>query len=1238
MSISPLHSLLQWNLTSYRTKFSELKLLLRDYSPACVCLQETRLRDYPASPPSDYCIFQSDVTRDDDHERGSAILVHKTLHSKPLHLNTALQAVAARVTLSKTYTVCSVYLPHLPISYNALEALVAQLPPPFLLMGDFNAHNPLWGSSRTNERGRLIERLIHTTDISILNSGAPTHYHQQTDTFSTIDLTLCSSDIFLDFTYKVNDSLHDSDHYPIHLDLVNPFDIFCRPPTYNMTKANWSLFFLLTDVVSIDSFKDDDVNIYLHNINNVLLHASNECIPKTSGTLRRPPVPWWDADCDDLRRERLRAERAWNRSRSLAHRIRYNRARAQCRYVFTAKRRSSWISYISSINSRTSLASIWRKLRVLSGKRTLTPSPVVFDAHHELISDPALVADAFADHFASVGVEAVRNNPRAARLRREEERTPIQMEGVGGSYNDLFSLDELQSALRSTSEGSPGADVITYRMLKRANPSFIRLLLTFFNHVYSTRCFPDDWRLSVIIPVAKPNKDPHLRCNYRPIALTSCMCKLLEKMINHRLMWFLEAHHHITPVQFGFRAYRSTTDPLALYETLARTAVASKRHLLAIFFDLAKAYDTVWRYRILKLLRSYGIVGHLLHFIRNFLSDRSIAVRVGSSLSSAVPIREGIPQGSVLSCTCFLVSINDIGDDLPPTLYKALYVDDFALFAIGARPEALCRRLQLALTQLELWSGRSGFRFSEAKTVAMHICRVRGCPKLAHNLTLYGSPVASVDEFKYLGLTLDNSLTWRPHISLLKTRCNHALNVLKFVSHSRYGADRKSLLRLYIGLIKPKLDYGSEAFGSACSSLLNSLQTIQNSALRIASGAFRSSPILSLHSDTGIKPLSSFRDIKVLNYYTRLLLNPDSTFLALLRGITRGFFLELNSVRPFLLRAESLATELGVSFRHLFHEDPFLRAPWRPLQMGVCQELWSLTRSSTSTAELCLRFYDHAESHGAAASYFTDGSKTDSGSGFAVIHNDITIARRLLSPASVLTCELYAIFAAVSLATQSSQNNVVIISDSRSSLQAISATRNRHPICDSIRQCISDSNARFLFCWAPSHVGIRGNERADAAAKLATERGHISRWALPAGDFKSLIKRLVTERWAEQWRLLENNKLRSFKDDTRAYHSSCQRSRAWEVKLARLRIGHTHRTHSFLMSGDALPYCEDCLVPLTVKHVLIDCPSFDAERTRHFGNLPLPLALSSVLGDSDVVRLDGPLHTYLRDVNFYSFI
>ena len=198
-------------------------------------------------------------------------------------------------------------------------------------------------------------------------------------------------------------------------------------------------------------------------------------------------------------------------------------------------------------------------------------------------------------------------------------------------------------------------------MLKHLPENSLETLLNIFNYIWTTGKFPEDWTYATIIPIPKPGKDLAEPNNYRPIALTSCLCKTLERMINKILTWFLDSNNHISRFQSGFRSDRSTTDNLVRLETFIRDAFIKKEHVVSVFFDLEKAYDnTTWRYSILKDIHKLGLRGRLPTFIENFLADRAMQVRVGSSLSDYYDQEQGVPQGDVLSTTLFSIKINYI--------------------------------------------------------------------------------------------------------------------------------------------------------------------------------------------------------------------------------------------------------------------------------------------------------------------------------------------------------------------------------------------------------------------------------------------------------------------------------------------------------------------------------------------------------------------------------------------------
>ena len=189
-------------------------------------------------------------------------------------------------------------------------------------------------------------------------------------------------------------------------------------------------------------------------------------------------------------------------------------------------------------------------------------------------------------------------------------------------------------------------------------------------------------------------------------------------MINARLVWFLETNNLITSSQSGFRRGRSTTDQLIRLESIVRDGFVRGHHVVSVFFDLEKAYDTAWKYGILRDLHSAGLRGRMPLFIQNFLKDRVFRVRVGSVLSELHNQEMGVPQGSILSVTLFLMKINSIASVVNTGIEKSLFVDDFSITCSSRNMRSIERLMQNCINNIQRWADQNGFRFLGPKPFA----------------------------------------------------------------------------------------------------------------------------------------------------------------------------------------------------------------------------------------------------------------------------------------------------------------------------------------------------------------------------------------------------------------------------------------------------------------------------------------------------------------------------------------
>ena len=1195
-------------------------------NPKIVCLQETKLGDRDFNPGLNYSFYKSATPVSLHAKGGTAIIVSKATQHSVVNIHTPLQAVAVRILLDKYITICSLYLPD-NFSLSELQNLITQLPSPFLLLGDFNAHNPMWGGEILDSKGKIVEDLIDSNPISVLNDGTFTYHNIYTNSKSAIDLSICSSSIFLDFTWWVDDHLNGSDHFPVHLK-ANNNSSSSATPKWKLEEADWVGY--ARDIKLERKFESfaNHIEAYEYLVDE-MLNSGNAHIPKTKATPRRPTVPWWNKTCSKLRRTTRKFYRQYRNSSSPETRSLYQRAVATQRNYYKKAKRESWICYINGISSQTTTREVWKKIRKLRGKYVPSPLPSL-KVGNKIVTDSEEVANKLGEHFCNIS-----KSKRCQLFNKKRKNFNITLNMNSGkydSYNIRFSYKELINALSSTESSAPGEDTIVYDMIKHLPEYGKVFLLKIINKIWDTGILPKSWKISLIIPVKKPNKDATDASSYRPIALTSCLCKLMEKMINVRLVWYLEKNNLISPFQFGFRKNRSTLDPLLRLSNQIQQGFASQKQTVGVFFDLEKAYDTTWRQGILNELCELGFKGNMLRFLKNFLANRFIKVKVGNKTSNPFKQEEGVPQGSILSVTLFSIAINKVASTVSLPVSCSLFVDDLAIYCTSYDAVSACRHLQTAIDKISKWADDNGFRFSPQKTVAVRFTRSRRV-EVVPFLKLKGNILPYEDQVKFLGVIFDKGLTWGPHIRKLKEEVKKSLNILKVVSSYDWGADRKSLLRLYNSLCKSKIDYACQIYSSAAKSHLKDLDVVHNLGLRICTGAFRTSPVESIYVDAGELPLDLRRQELGLRYMTRIKSSPQNPCF---KAFNCNFnqFQKARASKPFLVRLNDEVEDRDLKRQKVTEVTYPNFPPWLLPEFNICPKI--LTKKDTSEEECKAQFLRHdCENHAKHTRVFTDGSKSPDGVGCAVYLHDTIYQAKLPPVASIFTAELTAITEALELISQRHESEFVIYTDSFSSILAIQHFNSFNPLVRKAQEWLFKLHSKYKihFCWVPSHVGIQQNEIVDSAAKAAASDPDLSitRRQIPHSDMKKPIREYVLSKWQERWTspLYINNKYRKIRPSVTPWFSSCQRNRRTERILTRLRIGHSRVTHSFLLEGSSPPLCDDCQVQLTVQHIMVDCSMLNEKR--HLYQLD-GKSLDALLGEDANVE---DIISFLKDADFY---
>ena len=866
-------------------------------------------------------------------------------------------------------------------------------------------------------------------------------------------------------------------------------------------------------------------------------------------------------------------------------------------------KRKSWQDYISKINSSTPVASVWSKIRKLTGKFIPKPLPALL-IDNALNSNSIEVAEVLSEHFSKVSSSS--NYSETFQHQAARTEYPDFSSNNDEFYNAPFLKKELYYALSKTSNTSPGEDSIQAKMVQKLPPETLELLLKIYNKIWSTGVIPVSWNSSIIVPVAKPGKDPQIATSYRPIALTSVLCKIFERMVNLRLVYYMESNELISAGQFGFRKNISCLDPLLRLSTYIQDGFVQGKHTIGVFFDIEKAYDMTWRKGILLEMFNLGLRGNLPNFIKSFLNNRNLKVRVGSSFSSPKSQEEGVPQGSVLSVMLFLIHINSIINYIhltEPSVMCSLYADDLAIYFCSSDLTTTASKIQNAVNAAIEWTELHGFRFSVAKTVAVHFSsrfqRVNVPPNIVMgNEILVYEPVA-----RFLGLFFDSHLTWNHHLKLTKTKAIRSLNILKVVSGYDWGADQQTLLKLYNSLCKSKINYGCQIYSSACKTNLRMLDVVHNRALRICTGVYRTSPIESIYVTAWEKPLDLQREFLSFNFILKTKAFPESSSFNILNNFSfdRLYTLKPRSPQPLHVRMKPNIEESNLNEVMIHQCRPFRVPPWLVPTIDTC--LLDIKKSFHSAPCIQSLFLDHMPKHEDSVCIYTDGSKSDDAVGCAAIINDTEYSAKLSKQNSSFSAELIAILLILkNILYNSNFNNFTIFSDSKSALSAIKSFYPNNSLILDIQfylTRLTNSGKRISFCWSPGHVGIQGNEDADRAAKEAAKRDEVNYRPVPFLDLRTFSRSFTTGRFQRLWSDLATNlKLKSIKPNIKPWPRVNASRRDVRV-LNRLRIGHTHLTHNYLLSTPQIPpVCDKCQALLSVKHILIECPDLTPYRVK----------------------------------------
>ncbi|GFX27299.1 probable RNA-directed DNA polymerase from transposon X-element [Trichonephila clavipes] len=585
-----------------RIKLDQLLEIALKQDVKVIAVQETKLKESTALKVKGLNIFR--VDRKSKSGGGLAFFVRDINYQRIEYPTdwSDLEVQGIRIQWrGKPLDIINVYHPpnHKPLP-TALSNLLNKTS---IIVGDLNAKHPSLGCSCSNARGEELLQLLNDTESMILNDGTHTFTSYSYNTSAALDIAISSSELFPQCSWRVLDTI-GSDHFPV--------------------------------LICFKRRQKGYIPLFTHNASSLkpLLDRRKQLLESFNET------NYLNDSQGGLRTEN-------------------NQINAKIRKSYAQLKRSRWRELWKNLDSRTTNSKLWRIVKKINKEQEqCEESNSVIDTNGQVFPDDKAAANGLAVYYQETSKLVFTSEDKSVMKRAKNIIHDCRTSDVGdpGLSRD-FSLQELLLAMAFLDmTKSPGPDGVFGRMLENLGHRGKLRLLDIINLSWKIGRLSAEWKRATIIPIKKAGKNNWAPKDFRPIALTSTTCKIMEKIILIRIQYFLDSKNLIPGEQYGYRRGHSTVDQIISFCQSIRDAQNFKptHHTMAALLDLTKAFDRVWKHKLLiKLHDTFNIRGNTLAWISDFLHHRSIRVNFNNTFSDHVVLGQGVPQGSVLSPTLF---------------------------------------------------------------------------------------------------------------------------------------------------------------------------------------------------------------------------------------------------------------------------------------------------------------------------------------------------------------------------------------------------------------------------------------------------------------------------------------------------------------------------------------------------------------------------------------------------------
>ena len=472
--------------------------------------------------------------------------------------------------------------------------------------------------------------------------------------------------------------------------------------------------------------------------------------------------------------------------------------------------------------------------------------PSTFLIENQECSDPVSITNHFCKYFSKLGSNLAKKIPNAS----VSPNSFLSGNYANSMFFELSTEQEIAEIVNSFRNGvATGYDNLSVSAIKESVDLIACPLTHIVNLSISSGIFPDPLKITRVVPVFKSG-DRRSLSNYRPISVLPIFSKVLERVVYNRLLSYMDKFHILIDNQFGFRKDHSASLALLqLYDKIS-LAIDQSEFTIGIFLDLSKAFDTVNHNILFDKLQHYGIRGTALNWFKSYFSNRMQFVQYNGVCSQKTVIECGVPQGSILGPLLFLIYINDICN-VSSIFQLILFADDTNVFCSGKNLPYLMNQANRELNKLSDWFTANKLSVNLKKTKFMIFKQKQKRCHVDSKIFLNNQEIDLVKEISFLGVILDEHLTWKSHISHVARKMAKSIGIIKRAS---FCLSKSSLTMLYYSLVYPYMQYRILVLGSTYPSNLHRIVLLQKRIIRIVCKAAYDANTEPIFKELGIFP------------------------------------------------------------------------------------------------------------------------------------------------------------------------------------------------------------------------------------------------------------------------------------------------------------------------------------------------------------------------------------------------